>query len=68
MLHFFKYYQGNKERLQSKKINRIKRNSESNQILCNDDQRRKSNDIVVNVTKFPQTMKKINWLSIEKKL
>ena len=60
LLYFLKYYQETKERLQNKKINRIKRNGESNQILYNDDQRRKSNNIVENVAKFSQTMKKIN--------
>ena len=52
-----KYYQENKERLQKKLVKDIK-------IFLK--KKKKINDMVVNVTKIFQKMKKINWLSIEK--
>ena len=55
-----KYFQENKERLQKKAHERYQNLSK--------DEKEKSNNMVVNVTKISQKMKKINWLSIEEKL
>ena len=53
-----KYYQENKERLEQKNV------VKDIKIFP---QKKKSNNMIVNVTKVSQKMKKINWLSIEKK-
>ena len=50
-----KYYQENKERLQKKARERYQNLSK--------EKKKKSNTMVVNVTKIPQKLKKINWLS-----
>ena len=55
-----KYYQKNKERLQKKLVKDIKNFLKK--------QKKKSNNMVVNVTKISQKMKKINWLSTEKNI
>ena len=55
-----KYFLENKERLQKKAHERYQNLSK--------DEKEKSNNMVVNVTKISQKMKKINWLSIEEKL
>ena len=55
-----KYYQENKERLQKKA-------SERYQNLSKEEQE-ESNNMVMNVTKISQKMKKINWLNIEKNI
>ena len=55
-----KYFLENKERLQKKAHERYQNLSK--------DEKEKSNNMVVNVTKISQKMKKINWLSIEGKL
>ena len=52
-----KYYQENKERLQ-KVLNDIE--------ICLKKKNKKSDNMVVNVTKIYQKMGKISWLSIEK--
>ena len=54
-----KYYQENKERLLTKARERY-------QILSKEE-KGKSVNMVVNITKVSQKMKKIYWLSIEKK-
>ena len=54
-----KYYQ-NKETVQEKLV-------KDNKIFLRK-KKKKSNDMVVNVTKISQEMKKINWLSIEKSI
>ena len=53
-----KYYQENKERLQKKVEKDIK--------IFQKKQKKNSTNMVVNVTRISQKMKKINWLSIEK--
>ena len=53
-----KYYQGNNERLQKKLVKDIKA------FLKN--KKKKSKNMVLNVTKISQKMKKIDWLSTEK--
>ena len=53
-----KYDQENKERLQKKLVKDIK-------IFLNK-KKKKSNNMVVKVTKISQKMKEINWLSIKK--
>ena len=55
-----KYYQENKERLLTKARERY-------QILSKEE-KGKSVNMVVNITKASQKMKKIYWLSIEKKI
>ena len=55
-----KYYQENKERL-------LKKARERYQILSKEE-KGKSVNMVVNITKVSQKMKKIYWLSIEKKI
>ena len=55
-----KYYQENKERLQKKA-------SERYQNLSKEEQE-ESDNMVMNVTKISQKMKKINWLNIEKNI
>ena len=55
-----KYYQENKERLQKKARERYQNLSK--------EKKKKSDTMVVNVTKIPQKLKKINWLGKEKKL
>ena len=52
-----KYYQENKEKLKKKAFKRY-------QNLSNEE--KKSQNMVLNVTKLFQKMKKINWWSIEK--
>ena len=54
-----KYYQENKETLQKKA-------HESYQIQRR--KRKRSNNMVVNIKKISQKMRKINWLSIEKNI
>ena len=54
-----KYYQENKEKLQKKARGRCQ---------IQRSKRKRSNNMVVNVTKISQKMKKINWLSIEKNI
>ena len=54
-----KYYQENKERLQKKLLKYIK-------IFLN--KKNKNDNMVVNITKFSQNMKKMNWFSIEKNI
>ena len=56
----YKYYQENKERLQKKARERYQNLSK--------EKKKKSDTMVVNVTKIPQKLKKINWLGKEKKL
>ena len=51
-----RYYQENKERLLKKLMKYIKT------FLQN---KKKSKNMIVNITKISQKMKKINWLSIE---
>ena len=53
-----KYYQENTERLQKKLLKDIK--------IFLKKKKKKSNNMVENVTKISQKIKKINWLSIEK--
>ena len=55
-----KYYQENKERL-------LKKARERYQILSKEE-KGKSVNMVVNITKVSQKMKKIYWLIIEKKI
>ena len=55
-----KYYQKNKERLQKKLVKDIKNFLKK--------KKKKINNMVVNVTKISQKMKKINWLSTEKNI
>ena len=55
-----KYYQENKEKLLTKARERY-------QILSKEE-KGKSVNMVVNITKVSQKMKKIYWLSIEKKI
>ena len=55
-----KYYQENKERLQKKARERYQNLSK--------EEKEKSDNMVMNVTKISQKMKKINWLSIEKNI
>ena len=55
-----KYYQENKERLQKKARERYKKFSK--------EEKEKSNNIVVNVTKIPQKTKSNGLLSIEKNI
>ena len=55
-----KYYQENKERLQKKLLKDIK--------MFLKKKKKKSDNMVVNVTKISQKMKKIDWLSIEKSI
>ena len=55
-----KYYQENKEILQKKLLKDIK--------IFLRKKKKKSNNMVVNVTKISLEMKKINWLSIEKSI
>ena len=54
------YYQENKERLQKKARERYQNLSK--------EEKEKGNNMVVNVTKISQKMKRINWLSIEENL
>ena len=54
-----KCYQENKERLQKNLVKDIK-------IFLNKKKKKKNDNMVVNVTKIFQKIKKINWLSIEK--
>ena len=53
-----KYYQENKERLQKKLLKDIK--------MFLKKKKKKSDNMVVNVTKISQKMEKVNWLSIKK--
>ena len=53
-----KYYQENKEKLQKKLVKNI--------TIFLEKKTKKSDNMVVNVTKISQKMRKINWLSIEK--
>ena len=53
-----KYYHENKERLQKKLVKNI--------TIFLEKKTKKSDNMVVNVTKISQKMRKINWLSIEK--
>ena len=55
-----KYYKENKERLQKKLVKNIK--------IFLKKKKKKESNMIVNVTKISQKMKKINWLSIEKKI
>ena len=55
-----KYYQENKETLQEKL-------GKDNKIFLRK-KKKESNNMVANVTKISQEMKKINWLSIEKSI
>ena len=55
-----KNYQENKERLQKKLV-------KDNKIFLKK-KKEKRNNMVVNVTKISQKMKKMNWLSIEKNI
>ena len=55
-----KYYQENKERLQKKLLKDIK--------IFLKKKKKKSYNMVVNVTKISQKIKKVSWLSIEKKI
>ena len=55
-----KYYQENKEKLLTKARERY-------QILSKEE-KGKSVNMVVNITKVSQKMKKIYWLSVEKKI
>ena len=55
-----KYYQENKERLQKKASKRYQNLSKEEQ--------EESDNMVMNVTKISQKMKKINWLNIEKNI
>ena len=55
-----KYYQENKERLQEKVEKDIK--------IFQKKQTKNSTNMVVNVTRISQKMKKVNWLSIEKNI
>ena len=57
---FAKYYQENKEKLQKKAPERY-------QNLSKEENEKKKKNTVVKVTKIFQKMKKIHWLSIEKK-
>ena len=57
---FAKYYQENKEKLQKKAPERY-------QNLSKEENEEKKKNTVVKVTKIFQKMKKIHWLSIEKK-
>ena len=53
-----KYYQENTERLQKKLLKDIK--------IFLKKKKKKSNNMVKNVTKISQKIKKVNWLSVEK--
>ena len=53
-----KYYRENKERLQKKLVKDIK--------IFLKKKKKKSDNMVVNVTKISQKIEKINWVSIEK--
>ena len=53
-----KYYQENKEILQKKLLKDIK--------IFLRKKKKKSNNMVVNVTKISQKIKKVSWLSLEK--
>ena len=55
-----KYYQENKERLQKKALERYQSLSK--------EEKEKNHNMVVNVTKISQKMKKRNWLSIDKNI
>ena len=55
-----KYYQENKERLQKKALERYENLSK--------EEKEKNHNMVVNVTKISQKMKKRNWLSIDKNI
>ena len=55
-----KYYQENKESLQEKVEKDIK--------IFQKKQTKNSTNMVVNVTRISQKMKKVNWLSIEKNI
>ena len=55
-----KYYQENKESLQEKVEKDIK--------IFQKKQTKNSANMVVNVTRISQKMKKVNWLSIEKNI
>ena len=55
-----KYYQENKERLQKKALERYQNLSK--------EEKEKNHNMVVNVTKISQKMKKRNWLSIDKNI
>ena len=55
-----KYYQENKERLQKKALERYQNLSK--------EEKEKNHNMVVNVTKISQNMKKRNWLSIDKNI
>ena len=55
-----KYYQENKERLQKKACERYQNISE--------EEKEKRNNMVVNITKIYQKVKKTNWSSIEKNI
>ena len=54
------YYQENKERLQKKLVKDIK--------IFLTKKKKKSNNMVMNITKNFSKMKKINWLTIEKNI
>ena len=58
---FAKYYQENKEKLQKKAPERYQNLSKE------ENEEKKKKNAVVKVTKIFQKMKKIHWLSIEKK-
>ena len=58
---FAKYYQENKEKLQKKAPERYQNLSKE------ENEKKKKKNAVVKVTKIFQKMKKIHWLSIEKK-
>ena len=58
---FAKYYQENKEKLQKKAPERYQNLSKE------ENEKKKKKNTVVKVTKIFQKMKKIHWLSIEKK-
>ena len=53
-----KYYQENKEILQKKLLKDIK--------IFLRKKKKKSNNMVVNITKISQKIKKVSWLSLEK--
>ena len=55
-----KYYQDNKERLQKKTIERYQNLSK--------EEKEKINNMILNVTKISQEMKKVNFLSKEKNI
>ena len=58
---FAKYYQENKEKLQKKAPERYQN------LPKEENEKKKKKNTVVKVTKIFQKMKKIHWLSIEKK-